>query len=270
MSFSTTVEHASDNPPEVRILTRDDGATIAYRQTPGKSPGVVFLTGFKSDMTGGKATAVERFCRDRGQAVVRFDYSGHGRSSGIFEDGTIGQWAEDTILVLDKLTHGPQILVGSSLGGWIMLLAALARPGRIAGLIGLAPAPDFTEELMWSAFSEAEKAEMKETGFIEIPNCYDDQEGYRISARLIDEARNHLLLRQDIPVTVPVRLIHGMQDADVPWSTSQRLSERLKSNDVEVTFVKSGDHRLSEPTDINRLTQTLATLLDQLTPRKTP
>ena len=246
------------------ILSRDDGAAIAYHATPGTHPGVIFLTGFKSDMTGGKAMAVENFCRERGQAILRFDYTGHGQSSGAFEDGTIGQWAADAIYALDYLTEGPQVLVGSSMGGWIMLLTALARPERIAGLVGLAAAPDFTEDLMWDAFTPEQKAGMERDGYIDLPNCYDDEEPYRISGKLIEEGRNNLLLGDEIAIDVPVRLIQGLMDDDVPWKTSERLSGCLRSGDVEVTLVKSGDHRLSGPNDIDRLTRTLGGLLDQL------
>ena len=249
---------------EPSILTRDDGATIAYHNTPGKSPGVIFLTGFKSDMTGSKAGAVEKFCRNRGQAILRFDYTGHGQSSGEFVNGTIGQWADDAVYALDKLSEGPQVLVGSSMGGWIMLLVALRRPERIAGLIGLASAPDFTEELMWDAFTDDQKSALERDGFVDLPNCYEDQEPYRISGDLIKDGRERLLLGSEIAIDAPVRLIHGIRDEDVPWKTSQRLSQQLRTEDIEVTFVKAGDHRLSEPSDLNRLTCILGELLDQL------
>jgi len=253
-----------ENLPEPSILTRDDGATIAYRRMPGKTPGVIFLTGFKSDMTGDKAAAVEKYCQQRGQAILRFDYTGHGQSSGAFEHGTIGQWANDAVDALDHLCEGPQVLVGSSMGGWIMLLTALRRPSRVAGLVGLASAPDFTEDLMWAAFSDDQKATLERDGFVDLPNCYEDLEPYRISDGLIRDGRNHLLLKDKIAIDVPVRLIHGMKDQDVPWTTSDRIAHQLRSEDVEVTFVKSGDHRLSEPSDLNRLTRTLGALLDQL------
>jgi len=249
---------------ETPILTRDDGATIAYRYTSGKSPGVMFFTGLKSDMTGGKALAVKKFCQDRGQAILRFDYTGHGQSSGAFEDGTVGQWTEDATDALDRLTEGPQVLVGSSLGGWVMLLTALNRPDRVAGLLGLAAAPDFTEDLIWQALSDEQKTALDRQGHVDLPNCYDDQEPYRISRNLISDGRKHLLLGGEIAIDVPVRLIHGLKDEDVPWQTSQRLSQRLRSKDVDVTLVKDGDHRLSEPGDIERLTRTLGALLDQL------
>lgn len=247
----------------LEILARDDGGAIAYRRTPGKTPGVVFLTGFKSDMTGSKALALEEFCRNRGQAFLRFDYTGHGQSSGDFEDGTIGEWADDTVLALDHLCEGPQVLVGSSMGGWIMLLAALARPDRIAGLVGTAAAPDFTEDLMLNDLTEEQKHQIDTQGFIEIPNCYDE-EPYKITKALLDDGRNHLLLQGEISLDCPVRLIHGDNDQDVPWETSLRIANNIRSTDVETLFVKNGDHRLSEPHDLDRLCQTVGRLLDQL------
>jgi len=247
---------------QTQILTRDNGATIAYHQTPGKTPGVVFLTGFKSDMTGGKALAVEEYCRDRGQAFLRFDYTGHGQSSGAFDDGSIGAWADDAVDAIGNLTKGPQILVGSSMGGWIMLLAALALADRVAGLIGIAAAPDFTEDLIPDALDDTQKAALAADGYVDLPNCYDDEEPYRINKLLLDEGRDQLLLRDDIAINCPVRLIHGIEDADVPWDTSLRLMERLGSDDVEIQFVKTGDHRLSEDRDLDRLKRTLGALLD--------
>ncbi len=245
------------------ILTRDDGATIAYYQIPGKTPGVVFLTGFKSDMTGGKAIALEELCKARGQAHLRFDYFGHGQSSGAFEDGTIGRWKDDAVCVLDQLTEGPQVLVGSSMGGWIMLLAALARPDRVAGLVGTAAAPDFTEGLMPGRLSPEQAQQLETEGFAEIPNCYDE-EPYKITRALLDDGRKHLLLRREIPLDCPVRLIHGSNDEDVHWQTSLTTQNKLRSSDVETLFVKNGDHRLSEPRDLTRLCKTVERLLEQL------
>ncbi|PIW29899.1 MAG: alpha/beta hydrolase [Rhodospirillales bacterium CG15_BIG_FIL_POST_REV_8_21_14_020_66_15] len=258
--MSSGPDVAPDTPP--RFLECGDGRTIAYHRLAGKSPGVVFLTGFRSDMTGGKALALEAFCRARGQAFLRFDYTGHGRSSGVFEDGSIGQWAADAVTALDELTEGGQVLVGSSMGGWIMLLAALARKARIRGLVGIAAAPDFTRDLLWDAFTDDQKARMERDGYVDTPNCYDDQEPYRIHRRLIDDGFDHLLLDGPIDLDVPVRLIHGMKDDDVPWRTALRLQERLVSDDVEVQLVKSGGHRLSASPDLERLTRTLDALLD--------
>lgn len=250
-----------ETPPQ--YITCEDGAMIAYRHTPGKGPGVMFLTGFKSDMQGGKALALEAFCKARGQAFTRFDYYGHGESSGAFEDGTIGRWASDAVKVLDDVTSGPQILVGSSMGGWMMLLTALARPARVCGLVGLAAAPDFTHDLIPAALNDSQKAQLARDGYCDIPNCYDDQEPYRIRKTLLDEGENHLLLSGKIALDVPVRLIHGILDADVPWQTAEKIMTQLASDDVEIQYVKSGDHRLSTPADIARLTRTVGALLGE-------
>jgi pimeloyl-ACP methyl ester carboxylesterase len=252
---------ATSAPPDPQILTRADGAAIAYHKTAGKSPGIVFLSGYMSDMTGSKAVFVEDFCKSRGQAFLRFDYTGHGQSSGAFTDGTIGQWAADAIFALDELTEGPQILVGSSMGGWIMLLAALARPERIAGLVGIAPAPDFTEDLLETQLLPEQKKIMQRDGVVYVESEYGP-DPTPFTQALVDDGRDNLLLRRKIPLHCPVRIIHGMNDPDVPWQTALRISEMLESDDVEVQFVKSGDHRLSEESDLARLGRTLGALLD--------
>lgn len=251
----------SGNGGTAGILARDDGATIAYHASAGRTPTVIFLHGFKSDMTGGKALALEAWCRRRGQAFVRFDGYGHGSSSGRFEDGTIGRWIEDAVAVIDGLAQGPVVLVGSSMGGWLMLLAALRRRERVAGLVGLAPAPDFTEELCWQCFSDDDKRRLVTEGRVMVPDCYG-AEPYPIMRGLIEEGRNHLLLGDHIALDCPVRLIQGMRDEDVPWRTALRLQEQLASEDVEVILVKNGTHRLSEPADIDRLERVLAALLE--------
>ncbi len=246
-----------------QILARPDGATIAYNRSGGNSPGVVFLGGFMSDMTGSKALALEEHCKIRGQSFLRFDYTGHGLSSGAFADGTIGEWAADAIYTIEQLTEGPQVLVGSSMGGWIMLLAALALKERIAAMIGIAAAPDFTEDLITNELSAEQRETMRRDGYVNVPSDYDD-EPYTITQALIDNGRSNLLLNDVIPLTLPVRLIQGLKDQDVPWRTALRLQERLASNDVEVTLVKNGDHRLSEPTDLERLVGILDRLLDTI------
>ena len=259
----------SDAPPGK--LRRHDGASIAYHRTRGDEsgtrgaalPGIVFLGGFASDMTGSKALALEDQARARGQAFVRFDYQGHGASSGRFEEGTIGRWAEDAVAVLDEIAEGPQILVGSSMGGWIMLLAALARPERVVGLVGIAAAPDFTETLMWNAFGPDIRATLERDGVYHQPSDYGE-EPYAITMRLIEEGRRHLLMDKPVPIACPVRLIHGTADPDVPYTRSLELMERLEARDVEVTLVKGGGHRLSEPHDLARLTRVVAALSDQL------
>ena len=253
---------SSEDPPP-RFLTRPDGETLAYHSIAGRAPGIIFLGGFMSDMSGTKATTLEAFARRRGQAFLRFDYQGHGESSGRFEDGSIGRWSEDAIAALDELTEGPQVLVGSSMGGWIMLLTALARPERIAGLLGIAAAPDFTEDLMWAAYSAEIRATIETEGVYHEPTDYSETP-YPITKHLIEDGRRHLLLRAPIPLTCPARLLQGMRDEDVPWQTALRLAEALESEDVEMTLVKAGDHRLSEPADLQRLEATLQRLLDDL------
>ena len=243
------------------ILTREDGATIAYHRHHGRAPGVVFLGGFMSDMTGTKATALESFCRARGQAFLRFDYFGHGGSSGEFSEATVGRWKDDALCVLDNLTAGPQVLVGSSLGGWIMLLAALARPERVKALIGIAPAPDATEDLMWNRFAPELQAAILRDGQARIPSAYGEA-GYLITRKLIEDGRKHLILGKPIPVSCPVRLLHGMRDADVPYRVSIALAEKIAGEDVRIELVKDGDHRLSRERDLALLTRHLELLLD--------
>jgi pimeloyl-ACP methyl ester carboxylesterase len=247
---------------EPRILARSGDATIAYRRTAGKAPGVVFCPGFMSDMTGEKAVTLEALCRERGHAYVRFDYQGHGESSGAFADGTIGLWAADAIAVVDELTEGPQILVGSSMGGWIMLLTALARAERVAALVGIAAAPDFTKRLWEDELSTEQRAEIETQGRTVIPSAYDDD--YTFTKALIDDGNAHLVLDKPIPLDVPVRLLHGMGDDAVPWQTALKIQEQLTGDDVEVTFVKNGDHRLSESADLKRLRGVVSALLDSL------
>jgi len=245
------------------ILSCGDGATIAYRRTDGAAPGVVFMGGFASDMTGTKATALAAHCRARGRAFLRFDYTGHGASSGAFADGTIGRWTQDAIAAIEALTDGPQLLVGSSMGGWIMLLVALARPARVAGLVGVAAAPDFTEELMWRRFDPELRARL-ERGETHREKSDYAAEGYPITLRLIEEGRKHLLLDRPIAVHVPVRLLHGMRDQSVPWSTASRIAASLLSEDVTVKLIKDGDHRLSREQDLAILFDTVDELCERV------
>jgi pimeloyl-ACP methyl ester carboxylesterase len=232
---------------------------IAYDALPGGSPTIVFLGGLRSDMTGTKAGFLSTWCAARGSAFLRFDYSGHGASDGRFEDGSIGAWAADSLSVIEAATSGPLVLVGSSMGGWVMLEVALALPGRVVGLVGIAAAPDFTEELMWDAFSDAQKAALAADGVITLPNPYDPA-GYRIGRALIEDGRRRLRLRAPIPITAPARLLHGQRDAEVPWQTSLRLAERLAGEDVRVTLIKDGDHRLSREADLALLAEAISSL----------
>lgn len=241
-------------------LDRGDGVKLAWRRRRGRGPGVVFLGGFKSDMTGTKAEDLSAFCAARGQAFLRFDYSGHGASGGCFTDGTIGRWAADAARVLEALAEGPQVLVGSSMGGWIALLLALRHPGRVRALVGIAPAPDFTARIEAGLSPEAREA-LARDGVWHRPSAYGDP--YPITRALLEEGRNHLLLQAPIPLSVPVRLLHGQQDPDVPWELSLRIAAAVTGPDVQVTLVKDGDHRLSRPQDLLLLRRTLAPLLGE-------
>ena len=244
----------------VQKLERPDGNSIAYVRTAGRGPTVVFLGGFRSDMTGTKAVALESWAAARGQSFVRFDYLGHGQSSGRFEDGTIGRWLDDSLAVLDQLTDGPLVLVGSSMGGWLSLLAARARPERLAGLVLIAAAPDFTERLLLAGLSAADQATLQREGRLERPSQYSPEPSV-FTWKLIEEGRRHLLLDKPLALPCPVRLLHGQSDPDVPWEYSLQIAAHLAAPDVVTTFVKGGDHRLSTPADIARLLATVAELV---------
>jgi pimeloyl-ACP methyl ester carboxylesterase len=242
-------------------LDRGDGVQLAWMREEGRSPTVVFLPGFRSDMNGDKAAALATSCAVRGQAMLRFDYSGHGASGGGFEDGTIGRWADDALAVIDQMSDGPLLLVGSSMGGWIALLAARERPERVVGLLGIAAAPDFTEVLMWQAMNFEQRAVLMSTGVLVVPSHYSDP--YPITRTLIEDGRNHLLLQKPIALDCPVRLLHGQCDPDVPWEFALRIADQLSSRDVQVILVKDGDHRLSRPQDLALLRQTIGALLGE-------
>jgi len=240
-------------------LTTPQGRRLAYHRTPGRGPGVVFLGGFRSDMTGTKALALQDWARARGRAFLRFDYSGHGASSGAFLDGCIGDWTQDALAALDALTEGPQVLVGSSMGGWIALLAARARPDRLAALIGIAAAPDFTEDSMWAGFDADQRAALLAQGRVALPSDYSD-DPYVITRRLIEDGRNHLVLRSPLSLPCPVRLLQGSADADVPPSVALRLFDHLDGPDIRLTLVKGADHRFSAPDCLDLLARTLDAL----------
>ncbi|MHA1564784.1 MAG: alpha/beta fold hydrolase [Alphaproteobacteria bacterium] len=233
-------------------LTLANGERLAYHAYSGGLPRIVFLGGFTSDMTGQKATYLGAWAQARGQAYLRFDYSGHGLSDGRFEDGSIGRWTEDALAMIDACGDEPLVLVGSSMGGWIMVLAALARPERIHGLVGIAAAPDFTEDLVWRRLSADEQAAMIANGGHRRPSPYDD-EGTLYTHHLVEEGRKHLLLRAPIELDMPVRLLHGTADEDVPWRVSATLLERLTNADATLTLIKDGDHRLSSPQQLAQL-----------------
>jgi pimeloyl-ACP methyl ester carboxylesterase len=225
---------------------------LAYHRLEGSKPCVLFCEGYTSDMTGTKALALERWCRAARLAYVRFDYAGHGRSDGRFEDGTIGGWAEDALAIVDRIARGPLIVVGSSMGGWIMLLVALARPERVRALVGIAAAPDFTEDLLLPQATAAQRRDLDRQGFWLQSSTYGDP--YPVTARLIEDGRRHLVLRAPIPITCPVHLLHGQRDPDVPWQTALRLAEHLQSEEVTVELIKAGGHRLSTEADLARIT----------------
>lgn len=238
-----------------------NGYSIAYEALEGDAPGVLFLTGFKSDMSGQKAEALYVHCKATGRAFIRFDYGGHGASGGVFEEGTIGSWLADSLQVFDMLTQGKMILVGSSMGGWIALLLSLLRLQRIAGIIGIAAAPDFTERLIWNTASSEQKNQLMCDGFFPIPDCYGGTP-YPITRRLIEEGRQHLLLDAPINIPCPVYLLHGTKDEDVPLEIAQALVARLPN--VKLTVVQDGGHRLSEPEHLRLLTHTLDNLISEL------
>lgn len=227
-------------------LTTPQGRRIAHVRTAGQGPGVVFLGGFMSDMAGTKAVFLQDWAERQGRAFLRFDYSGHGQSSGAFEEGAIGDWFEDALAAIKALTEGPQVLVGSSMGGWISLLVARAIPDRVKGLVGIAPAPDFTEDSMWAGFSKAQRSDLIAKGRIVIPSDYSP-DGYPITRRLIEEGRQRLVLRTPLPLPFPVRILQGTADTDVPPSVALRLMDHAECDDLRLTLVKGADHRFSTP-----------------------
>jgi pimeloyl-ACP methyl ester carboxylesterase len=235
-----------------RTLTRRDGATIAYHVVEGRLPTVIFFGGFRSDMTGTKATALDAWARRVGQSYVRFDYSGHGQSGGAFTDGTIGAWLEDSLAVIDAAARGRLVLIGSSMGGWLSLLAAKRLGARVAGWVGIAAAPDFTERLLLANLSPADRAELEGDGRLVRPSQYSPEPTI-LTRKLIEEGRDHLVLTKPLRLDCPVHLFHGMKDPDVPWELSQRLLNHIESPDIAFTLTRDGDHRLSSPHDIDRL-----------------
>lgn len=242
---------------------RTDGSRIAYHQSPGILPGVIYLSGFRSDMSGEKATFLEKICVEQGRAFLRFDYFGHGLSSGEFEAGYIGRWKNDALAVLDELSAGPQVLVGSSMGGWLMLLLALERPERVAGLLGIAAAPDFTKDIL-PKLKQEYRDDLSAKGLCYVPSSYPGEMPYPITQKLIEEGAQHHLLDHSIPIQCPVRLVHGRDDSDVPWQHAIKLMNALESNDVELMLIKKGNHRLSSKANLERIAATLDYLLKQI------
>ncbi len=253
----------NDSQPKSFIVGGEAAArTICVRQRDGGAPGLFWLGGFKSDMKGTKAEALDRWGAERGRAVTRFDYSGHGESGGAFTDGTIGRWLEESLAVYTQFAKGPQVLIGSSMGGWLALLLANELRGQagaapLAGMVLIAPAVDFTEELMWKTFDAEVKREIKLKGSWSRPSEYS-AEPYVITRKLIEEGRKHLLLDGLIETGCPVRVLQGVQDPDVPWQHAVELVSRMARGDVVLTLVKDGDHRLSRPEDLERLMAAVA------------
>ena len=242
-------------------LTTAQGRKLAYNQVPGQGPGVVFLGGFKSDMEGTKALWLEDRARRNGRAFLRFDYSGHGQSSGAFTDGCIGDWTADARAMIERLTRGPQIVVGSSMGGWIALLLAREMPQRVAGLVTIAAAPDFTEDSMWAGFDAAQRAALQDEGQVALPSDYG--EPYIITRRLIEDGRENLVLRSPLDLPCPVRFLQGTADNDVDKSVALSLLDHATGPDMRLTLVDGADHRFSDITCLSLI----GASLDEVTAR---
>ena len=240
--------------------TTATGSKLAYRHQPGSSPGVLFCCGFRSDMSSTKATAIAQWCATNGVAFTGFDYNGHGASEGEFADFTIGSAIVDTLEILDHIATGPQLIVGSSMGAWAALQASLARKPQIRGFIGVAPAPDFTERLMFARLTPEQRRELDDEGKIWVHSDYTSSD-YPITRQLIHEARHHLMLDDVIGLHAPVQLFHGQEDIDVPWETSLLLARQLISDEVAITLIKDGDHRLNRPADLDLLLAAIERML---------
>ncbi|KAM9224704.1 palmitoyl-protein thioesterase ABHD10, mitochondrial [Dugong dugon] len=245
------------------FLNRPDLPNLAYKKLKGKSPGVIFIPGYLSNMNGTKALAIEEFCKSLGHACIRFDYSGVGNSDGILEECTVGKWRKDVLSIIDDLADGPQILVGSSLGGWLMLHAAIARPEKVVALIGVGTSADGLVT-QFNQLSVEAKKEVEMKGQWVMPSKYSEEGVYHIQYSFIKEAERHCLLHSPIPVTCPVRLLHGMKDDIVPWHTSMQVADLVVSTDVDVILRKDSDHRMKEKADIQLIVYTIDDLIDKL------
>jgi len=244
-----------------QYLDTAQGRRIAYHKTEGQGPVILFLSGLKSDMEGTKAVALEAWARAQGRAFVRFDYSGHGISSGEFAEGCIGDWHEDTLELVDKVIDGPIVAVGSSMGGWQSLLLSRARPQRMAGLVTIAAAPDFTEDGYWQGFTDDQKAALERDGFVSIPSDYD--EDYIITKRLIEDGRDRLVLRSPLVLDFPVRFLQGTEDTAVPTAQAIRLLEHAEGPDMRLTLVKDADHRFSDETCLRLIEKSVQKVLER-------
>jgi pimeloyl-ACP methyl ester carboxylesterase len=255
-------DSAGQLPAFIEVGEGSAARKIAVRARTGSTPGLFWLGGFNSDMRGTKALALDAWAAEHDRACVRFDYSGHGESGGALIEGTIGRWLEESVAVFERFCAGPQVVIGSSMGGWMALLLAREIASRerirasLAGLVLIAPAPDFTEQLMWNSFSPEVQNEIRTKGVWLRPSQYG--EPYPITRALIEEGRNHLLLGSAIDVGCPVRILQGAQDPDVPWQHAFALAHRLPSDDVVLTMIQDGDHRLSRPQDIARIIAAVA------------
>ncbi|XP_067842564.1 palmitoyl-protein thioesterase ABHD10, mitochondrial-like [Heptranchias perlo] len=247
-----------------QYLTRPDQPKLAYKRIKGKSPGVIYLPGFASNMKAHKAVALEDFCKSLGHSFIRFDYTGCGSSGGIFSECTIGQWKKDVLSVLDELTEGPQILVGSSMGGWLMLLAALARPDRTAALVGIATGADYLVTAFKQLPLETRK-EIEAKGEWYLPTKQKEEGFYKIPYAFLKDAENHCVLQSPIPITCPVRLIHGLKDDHIPWQISLNVAENVLGSDVDLILRKQGQHRMREKDDVKLIVYTIDDLIDKLT-----
>lgn len=234
------------------LHTTAHGHRIAYTQQPGNGVGVVFLPGYRSDMASTKATALAEFCAAQGIPLTRFDYFAHGASEGEFIDFTIGQALADVLEVLDYLATGPQILVGSSMGGWLGLLAATARREQVRGLVGVAAAPDFTTRILHGKMTEAQREEIQREGVIYVHSDYY-QNDYPMTLKFIEDGNAHAILDHPIPLEIPIHLLHGQRDDEVPWETALMIADRVISDNVTVTLIKDGDHRLNREEDLQKL-----------------
>jgi len=243
-------------------LTTEQGRRLAYSQTAGFGPGVVFLGGFKSDMAGTKAVHLESWAKAQGRAFLRFDYSGHGLSDGAFIDGAISDWAEDAVAAITNLTTGPQVLVGSSMGGWISLILASRIANRIAGLVGIAAAPDFTEDSLWAGLDDAQRTAFFRDGQVALPSDYG--EPYIFTQRLIEDGRNHLVLRQPLHLPFPARFLQGTEDRDVAQSVALRILDHADGDDIRLSLVKGADHRFSTPDCLALIENSVQDVLDRV------
>ncbi len=246
---------------ECKFFETKSGRKLAYEQLEGAAPGVVFMGGFKSDMQGSKAQHLAAWAKREGRAFLRFDYSGHGQSSGEFTDGCIGDWAEETNEIVSALTVGPQVVVGSSMGGWMALLLARAKPEKIYGFVGIASAPDFTEDSMWDGFNAAQKAEMERDGQVALPSEYG--EPYIITKRLIEDGRKQLVLRSPLRLPFPVRLLHGTADEDVAVSVALRLLNHVDGENIRLTLEKGADHRFSNARCLTHICDAISQVTEQ-------